>query len=145
MEAIRGFDSLYQLLPPVSERILQRETGDRFSAVEEKVWPNQYSQKILNARETHKQIFESYFPSTVTIYGTEVVTSQDYLVDQDFEIIQKIPSYIKGDGTVSMASATLSSPAEKRIPIREPIATHDQLPNHPSLFKHLETELSLLN
>lgn len=144
MEVLRGFDSLYQLLPPISEPILQQETGDRYSAMEERVWANQYHPKVRIAREVQQQFSESSFPSTLTIYGTELATPQDYLVDQDFKIIDKIPSPVKGDGTVSMSSATYACPSETRFPISNVTATHDSLPNHQDFFRCLRTELSRL-
>jgi pimeloyl-ACP methyl ester carboxylesterase len=140
MGSIRSFDSLFQLLPHESEHILATEADNHYSALDEQAWKEPYRDKLDAALEVHQILRNFSFPRTITFYSTEIITDSEYLVDGYFNVVKKIPSFAKGDGTVTIASAVLNTPPAKRVPILDKIL-HDSLPCHRALWERLAEEL----
>lgn len=144
MTSISSFDSIYQLLPPKTEQILVDEIGRRYNALEGRVWPTLADKKKLRgAREVHRIIQNCSFENikVITLYGTEILTKGDYIVDEHFNIMRNRPSSSKGDGTVTIASSIANTPLDSRIPIADKKVSHDCLPNHDEIKKVLLKEL----
>jgi pimeloyl-ACP methyl ester carboxylesterase len=141
LESLRLFPSLYQLLPPEGEDILATASGEHFNALDRKVWNQAYHASLIKAHAVHRVIQSCNFARIVTIYGAGIITPREYLIDQFFQILKKLPSSLLGDGTVTIASAVHDSPLASRLPIPNGGAEHDRLPNQRVVFDRIAEEL----
>jgi hypothetical protein len=119
-EPLEKCPSLYQLLPP-DVTCLCDENGTPYYALDPLdpnpiVWDKKLHSYISDAIAVHKSLAKPIMPSIKVhcIYSDQHKTPIQYMVkphnhSQKFEVIKEIPSSIKGDGTVTCASATAYS------------------------------------
>lgn len=138
MTTIQQFDSLYQLLPPETESILVNETGQTFSALEPRAWPNFLRAKIGTATAIHQTIRECAFSGPITFYGADVSTDYQYVVDDHFTVLRRWPSPFYGDGKVTQSSAVEATPGTNQRPVHRPNSSHVRLPSNRDVLHQIE-------
>jgi pimeloyl-ACP methyl ester carboxylesterase len=141
---IMGFPSLYQLLPPLDEKILYNDIGQQFSACDPVVWPKEYRQYVLDAQEVHKKLRKPLSNNIQCVYSDEHITEMYYKVDAGFRYAGTPMSQpVYGDGTVTGSSAIAGSQFESCHLFRGgALSVHDQLPKHNKVLSLLEGFLS---
>lgn len=132
LDSLSGCDSMFQLLPPPDDKILQRQSGLASSAFDADVWPPQYSQSLGRAKAVHAPIQAPPQCQYRTILSDGVDTDYRYLVDTDFDIVRALPQ-ARGDGTVCEHSARAGSDSPGLVTVSSHVP-HDQLPNRASVF-----------
>jgi hypothetical protein len=112
-----GFESLFQLLPPASEKTLLTSSGEGVAAGDARVWPPMFHRVLEQASSRHRIFSTCSPPLSDVFYGADVDTTHQYLVDDGFQIVRAIETGTMGDGTVSIASAIHDSAEDVRRPV----------------------------
>jgi pimeloyl-ACP methyl ester carboxylesterase len=142
MAALSTCRSLFDMLPPETERILVTEVGDHYSALEADAWPDVTTSELNDIRDTHSILRGSEFPETQSIYSASIATDHYYVVDQYFEIAEtNAYGSSLGDGTVIVASAAQGT-ATKSCHVIGRKVDHVSLPNDPEVWNILKNTLS---
>jgi pimeloyl-ACP methyl ester carboxylesterase len=132
LQSLGDCDSIFQLLPPPTERVLIKESGLLASPFDSGVWPHNYQPSLDRAKTVHTPIQASPTFPHHTILSGDVETDYRYLVDLDFNIVQALP-LAGGDGTVCEHSAGFGSDKKTLVRIDRQIP-HDKLPNDRKVF-----------
>lgn len=135
--AVQHFPSLYQLLPPTGQAFLLTLNGDMFSAFHQDAWPKEVRSHVLNAEEVQKHLTQIGVDSLTTIYSGVHDTVQQVLVDEHFNVLKKIKTRTRGDGRVTISSATHDSIETRRRLITDKRGLHDRLPTLEPVLEEL--------
>jgi pimeloyl-ACP methyl ester carboxylesterase len=139
MDAMESFNSLFELLPHETEKILVTSSDDHFSAVDAGCWPALNSQRLDRIKGVHASVATFESPNTVAVYSSETPTPRDYIIDNGFEILREA-YVVDGDGTVSVASASLGTKLEQRRLVPGDVG-HDDLPSNSQVWRYISAEL----
>lgn len=141
LSALNSFPSLFELMPPDSERIAVTKIDLSYPALNKGFWPDLPDAMLAHARTIHDQLGSCDIPCALAIYSADITTDRDYLVDDQF-VFQRVERTVIGDGTVSVASAIMGTSLERRHVVTGGIP-HDKLPNHrPQVWSILKRELA---
>lgn len=123
LDTLRGFPSLYQLLPPRELHLLRRADGLEFSATDPSIWPKERTGMIAAADSVHALLARDVEVPTFALYSGSLETHQGYLVDQYFRVLRHHTG--QGDGTVTCYSASFGVQLPNRHAV--PKANHQSL------------------
>lgn len=130
MLSLNSFPSLFELMPPDSERIAVMSTDSSFPALHKDFWldlPDR-EMRFASVRQVQKQLSADTVPHSLVIYSVDIQTERDYLVDETFVFTNRVERFVVGDGTVSVGSATLGANESELHTIAGGIE-HDKLQN----------------
>jgi hypothetical protein len=135
--SLRGFESLYQLLPPETQQIIFREMGRQLSALDKSLWEDGEHTYLGKANEFHNLI-QAHAPEnvfSVYSYSLTLDTEGAYMINEDNRV--KYPTvYVSGDGTVSTESASaVTLPANRRAVQG---VRHEALPHSEEIWDTLD-------
>jgi pimeloyl-ACP methyl ester carboxylesterase len=144
LEAVRTFDSIYQLLPPSADLILATESGEQLTAFDERVWLAEYLPHLRQAQRVFSSSCEVGHPEMLTIYGVSGETDREYLLNEYYAFKEVIRTKTLGDMTVTIMSATWDTDSAQRLIIdqRGAPALHQTLPTHPHALEAIASALS---
>ncbi len=143
--------SLYQLLPP-NVTCLYDQDGTAYSALDLIVWDKNLHSYIKSAIVVHQSLAESIMPSIKIqcIYSDQHKTPIHYIVKprnhpQKFEVIEQNSSSVKGDKTVTCASATAYSRESDNLHlIQGQLSDHLGLCHNEKVYAILKSEFNKL-
>lgn len=134
--SLETFQSLFQMLPPLSEQIVFDDSGTQYSALNEDLWKKELAPLLKGAEMFHTLIQGVSSEKLFTLYSTKILTERAYLIDEMKRVISPSEPLIYGDGTVSISSAVAATEEQNRVPFEN--IKHDILPNSPEVWKSLE-------
>ena len=140
LDAVRTFDSLYELLPHDTERFLVSMADENYNAFDNRFWSTERASKLPVVGDVHKQVRAFSFPPLLTIYSDDIETDKYYQVDINFKV-EGTYGCVNGDGTVSVSSAVHGSILQRRYALQRRVL-HDDIQNHPDALALIESELN---
>jgi hypothetical protein len=108
MNALGNMPSLYQLLPPLEEKILLQSGGTVCSALDEKLWAPRDRCMLDAAMSAHKSLTAIPEVPIKCVYSTHIATEWLLVIDDNSNLVAT-GRKAEGDGTVTSASASAKS------------------------------------
>lgn len=139
MGALATFQSLYQMLPPTTEQVVFDLSGAHYSALHEDLWASHAGPLLKGAEELHGLLTGLSSDKLFALYSTQVKTEGAYVIDDNKRVKEAFQPYMRGDGTVTIASASAATVADNRISFAS--ISHDSLPTSPEVWRSLEVLL----
>jgi len=134
--ALQGFPSLYQLLPPSSIKTIYDKTGIQYSTVDYRMWPPYLHPLVASAVAVHSALAQPLGSTIKCVYSNSSDTDIFYVVNEVFNIIGS--QCVDGDGTVCCSSAFAQTSASDRFLITGKGTTHNELCHHPEVLELLK-------
>lgn len=139
-KAIERCYSLYQLLPHPEIIALHDEGGRQYSPLDKGLWNQDIHKYIDAAIDVHKQLAQSakLNINIKCVYSNQKPTITHYIVDPfNGKIKRPIPSFILGDGTVTVNSEIAYSQEDTRILINTPPGDHMGICQNEQVYNEL--------
>jgi hypothetical protein len=128
-------EAIFQLMPPVNERIIFDEGGEHYSALDQRLWQREVHELIAGAKSLHEMIQNEMGDDIYSIYSTDIATERGYMIDDSKKVRAVCVPGVNGDGTVSVFSAATATSQQNRL-VFSSIA-HDDLPQSRTVWKAL--------
>lgn len=113
LATLQNFPSLYQLLPPPSTDTLFNRSGNKYSALDPKIWQANLRHFVTDAITIHKMLSLPITNNLKCIYSKRHKTEMELLVDSQYNVIARSVK-VSGDGTVTCSSAFANSRVQSR-------------------------------
>jgi pimeloyl-ACP methyl ester carboxylesterase len=135
--SLQQFCSLFQLLPPTCQQVVFDLYGWQYSALDGNLWQPNVHQQIADANALHDLLPASHSDKVFALYSRDLDTERAYLINARKEVEKVCSPQVKGDGTVSAASAVAATPERNRFAFNYRI-DHDELPSSPRVWDKLK-------
>lgn len=143
MDIIRSFPALYELLPPDDVKPLISDTGATYSCVDARVWPPHIQPFVVEARATHERLAQAdglRLP-TFVVYSAAFRTDVEYQLrsDQPYHLdVERGVVDVRGDSTVTVDSATHTTPLGSRYCQEQRPNAHVSLCHNDAVLQRLD-------
>ncbi len=138
--SLQEFCSLFQLLPPAYQQITFDLYGWQYSALDGELWQPTVHQQLNQANALHDLLLRSISDKIFALYSTDVDTERAYLINDRKQVQAVCSPRVRGDGTVSAASAAAATPVSNRFAFNHRIK-HDHLPSSQRVWDRLRVLL----
>ena len=141
-KTVQSFPSLYQLLPPSTVTTLIDKLKQEYSALDSEVWDLDLHEHLKVAAEVHITLKRYIRHTSIQcIYSDCRWTDSIYEIDpeRNFAIL-KTSRRERGDGTVTVHSATARTKTSDRHLINDPGSEHTKLCSHTKVYQLLRQE-----
>lgn len=128
-------EAIFQLMPPTKERIIFDLAGEQYSALDMRLWQQDLHELIEGANALHELVQSATSDDIYSIYSTDIETDLGYMIDDSSKVPAISMPPAKGDGTVSVSSASTATSETNRVVFSR--IAHDDLPRSPEVWNAL--------